>query len=278
MSNLRIIFFGTPDFVNPILTTIQENGWLVGVVTAPNKPVGRTQEITPSKVAVVAQEFKVPILKPEKLTDITRQLRKLKPDLYIVAAYGKIISQNILNIPKFGALNIHPSLLPKYRGASPIQNSILNGDELSGVSIIQMDVEIDHGPLVFTTEIRLSKQDNFDTLSKKMFKETATVLPDIITNFIGGKLVVKEQNHKLATFTKIIKKEDSYFHIDNPPSKKKLNRMIRAFYPWPTVWTRWNGKVVKFYPKSLIQMEGKKPVPLKDFLNGYPNFPLKSLT
>ncbi len=273
---MKIVFFGTPEFVNPILSIIERNDWLVGVVTAPNKPVGRTQEVKPSGVAVLAQDFNVPILKPEKLTDISRQLRKLKPDLFVVAAYGKIIPKYILNIPNFGALNIHPSLLPEYRGASPIQNAILNSDETSGISVIKMDAETDHGPLVFTKEIRLSNKDNFQTLSTKMFNEAAAVLPEIITNFSRGELVEIEQNQALATFTSIIKKEDGFFEIENPPSPERLDRMVRAFYPWPTAWTKWKGKVVKFLPEGLIQMEGKNPVPLKNFLNGHPDFPIKS--
>lgn len=275
--NLRIIFFGTPEFVLPVIQTLRDNFSLVGAVTTPDVPVGRKQKLTPSPVKLALQGQALKILTPEKLTDdVAKSLKQLQADLFVVAAYGKIIPQNILDIPQYGALNIHPSLLPKYRGASPIQNALLGGDEVSGVSIIKMDDKMDHGPLIFTKEIRLSQQDNFDTLSKKMFSEAARVLPEVIEDFISGKVVVKEQDEQQATFTKVIKKEDGYFDINNPPTSQKLDRMIRAYYPWPAAWTRWNDKVVKFYPEGLIQIEGKHPVPLKDFLNGYPNFPLKS--
>lgn len=278
MDNLRIIFFGTPEFVIPILETLHKNFNLVGVITTPDQPVGRKQKIMPSAIANTASSRKIPVLKPARFTgDATKFIQQLRPELFVVAAYGKIIPQNILDIPKLGALNIHPSLLPKYRGASPIQNAILNGDETSGVSIMKMDTEVDHGLLIFTKDIRLSSQDNFQILSTKMFSEAAGVLPKIILDFSLGKLAEIEQDHSKATFTKVIKKEDGYFDINNPPSPEKLDRMIRAFYPWPTAWTRWNGKVVKFYPEGLVQMEGKKPVALENFLNGYPDFPIKNL-
>jgi len=223
-----------------------------------------------------------------------------------VAAYGKIIPQFILDIPKYGALNIHPSCLPKYRGPSPIQTTILNGDKTSCITIIKMDAKMDHGPIVATREISLSEKDTFDSLSKMMFNEGAQLLTQIIPEFIEGKIQSVEQNHKNATFTKIIHKEDGYFDINNPPSPEKLDRMIRAFHPWPTVWTRWQGKIVKLLPscchpersegslsssetsseilrstqndKFLVQMEGKKAVKLEDFLRGYPDFPIKNLT
>lgn len=275
--NLKIVFFGTPDFVKPVLETIQQQFNLVGVVTAPDKPVGRKQILTPSPVKSAVQNLALNIFTPEKFTDdVVKDIKELKPDLFVTAAFGKIIPPKVLNIPVYGALNIHPSLLPKYRGASPIQNAILNGNEVSGISIIKMDEEMDHGPVIYTEEIRLLDQDTFDKLSKDMFRRAAEVLPKVIADFIQEKIMEKEQNHAEATFTKIIRKEDGYFDIHNPPSPIQLDRMIRAFYPWPTTWTKWNNKIVKFYPGGLVQMEGKSPVTLKDFFNGYPNFPLKN--
>lgn len=199
-----------------------------------------------------------------------------KADLAVVAAYGKILTPEELNAPKYGCINIHPSLLPKYRGPSPIQTAILNGDSASGITIIKMDKEIDHGPIIYQEQIELSGSDNFDTLSKKMFLCASEVLPKIIEDFVNGKIKPIEQNHKAASFCNRLTREDGYFDINNPP--EMLDRMIRAYYPWPNAWTRWNGKIVKFYPKGLIQMEGRKVMPLRDFLNGYPDFPLKSIT
>ncbi|MBI2086388.1 methionyl-tRNA formyltransferase [Candidatus Daviesbacteria bacterium] len=202
-------------------------------------------------------------------------------DLAVVAAYGKILTKMELNTPKYGCINVHPSLLPKYRGPSPIQSAILNGDKISGISIIKIDEEVDHGTIIYQEQLELSDSDNFDILSKKMFARAAEILPQIIEDFIQDKIKPVAQNHKLATYCKELKKEDGYFEIDNPP--EDLDRKIRAYYPWPGVWCRWkmdNGqlKIVKFLPGNKIQMEGKKVMPLKNFLNGYPNFPLKKLS
>ncbi len=347
MTSSRIVFWGTPQFVVPVLSVLEQNFNLIGIVTAPDKPVGRKQVLTPSPVKTAYQSYvfdpqkhQLPvILTPEKLDqEIIEKLKELQPDLFVVAAYGKIISKEILAIPKYGALNIHPSLLPKYRGPSPIQAAILNGpaspDELgasrggdkeSAVTIIQMDEKMDHGPVVAQKKIGLSDQETFEGLAQRMFQEAAKMLVEIIPEYINwteascgessrrvtlpeGFLSAKEfplrrkltertenwqgqdpsatsaetkpsfklslppqpQDETQATYCPMINKESGYFDIDNSPNPEKLDRMIRAYYPWPGVWTRWNGKIVKFYPKGAIQMEGKKPVSLETFLNGYP--------
>ncbi|MCR4305517.1 MAG: methionyl-tRNA formyltransferase, partial [Candidatus Daviesbacteria bacterium] len=212
-------------------------------------------------------------------------------DLAVVAAYGKILTRKELNAPKYGSINIHPSLLPKYRGPSPIQSAILNGDKVSGIAIIKIDEEMDHGPILYQDSLELSDMDTFDTLSKKMFLRSAEILPQVIIDFIAGKINPKEQNHSAATFCKLLTKEGGYFDINNPPSPEQLDRLIRAYHPWPGVWTKWSPsshpegrninpkdlKIVKFLPEGLLQMEGKKAIPLRDFLNGYPDFPIKTL-
>ncbi len=199
-------------------------------------------------------------------------------DLGVVAAHGKILPKEELQTPKHGFINIHPSLLPKYRGPSPIQSAILNGDQISSISIIKMDEEVDHGPILYQEKMALSGIDTFDTLSKKMFQRAAEVLPKIIEDFIAGKIKPTEQNHAEAIFCSLLTRDSGYFDINNPPDPKTLDRMIRAYYPWPGVWTKWKGKIVKFYPEEKIQMEGKKVLTLRDFLNGYPDFPITSLS
>ncbi|MDO8573864.1 MAG: methionyl-tRNA formyltransferase [Candidatus Daviesbacteria bacterium] len=198
-------------------------------------------------------------------------------DLAVIAAYGRILTPSELNQPKYGCINIHPSLLPKYRGPSPIQEAILQGDKISGITIIKMDAGVDHGPIIYQEALELSDNDNFDTLSKNMFLRAGEILPKIITDFVQGKIKPKEQNHKEASYCNILTRESGYFEIDKLP--ENLDRMIRAYHPWPGVWTKWNNKIVKLHPKGaiggIIQMEGKKAMPLSDFLNGYPDFPLK---
>ena len=239
---MKIAFLGTPDFVQPIKEELSKHFTLV-----------------------------------DNLKDA---------DLAVIAAYGHILTKEELEMPKFGCINVHPSLLPKYRGPSPIQSAILKGDKVSGVSIIKMDEEIDHGPVIYTTKIILSPKDNFESLSKKMFLLAGSVLPKIIKDFLERKLKTVNQNHSKATFTPHLTKEDGYFDIDNPPTVEKLDKMIRAYFPWPGVWCKWSFgfaqdkkmKIVKLLPNQMIQMEGKKPISLKDFLNGYPDFPIKKFS
>lgn len=194
-------------------------------------------------------------------------------DLTVVASYGKILTQEELSAAKFGSINVHPSLLPKYRGATPIQSAILNGDKISGITIIKMDEEVDHGPILYQEEMTFEDTDTFESLSKKTFLRASEILPQLINNYLSGKITPQIQDHSQATFCSRLTKESGYFDINNPPAPEVLNRMIRAYHPWPGVWTRWNGKIVKFLPEGKMQMEGKKPLPLKDFLNGYANFP-----
>lgn len=228
---IKVVFLGTPNFVQPIKEMLSKNFSLV-----------------------------------DSLRDA---------DLGIVAAYGKILTKKKLETPKFGCINVHPSLLPKYRGPSPIQQALLNGDKTSGISIIKMDEKVDHGPIIYQQSLELSSSDNFDILSKKMFLLASEILPQIINDFIQGKIELVAQNDKETTYCELLTRDSGYFDIDNPP--ENLDRMIRAYYPWPGVWTKWNGKIVKFLPDRKIQMEGKKVLSKNDFLNGYPNFPLKLL-
>ncbi len=239
----KIIFLGTPPYVRPIREVLEKHFTIV-----------------------------------DSLDDA---------DLAVVASYGRILTKYELNLPKFGCINVHPSLLPKYRGPSPIQAAILNGDKTSGITIIKMDEKIDHGPIIYQEALELSDDDNFQTLSKKMFQRAAEILPKIIQDFVSGKSNQIPQNHDKATHCERLTRKSGYFPIENPPSKEKLDRMIRAYYPWPGVWTRWGVKIVKFLPSSshpeldsgsmkfVVQMEGKKPISFKDFLNGYPDFPIK---
>lgn len=243
-SKLKVIFLGTPNYLNPIIQTLDENFDLVKIVRSPSESFD--------------------------------SFDTFDPDLFVVASFGKIIPQEILEIPKFGAINIHPSLLPKYRGPSPIQNQILDGVKESGISFILMDDEMDHGPIIYQEPFKIKSTDTFQSLVTSMFAISATLLPTVIKSYADNKLKPVIQNSAIASFCNIIRKEDGYFDINNPPNPEKLNRMIRAFYPWPGAWTKWNGKIVKFLPEGKVQMEGKNATDLKSFLNGYPDFPLNT--
>ncbi|MDP3733511.1 MAG: methionyl-tRNA formyltransferase [Candidatus Daviesbacteria bacterium] len=254
--NIEIVFFGSDPWSIYVLQTLEDNFDVKTVVTAPN--------------SAVAKYFKGLVL------NHTTNYQLLTTDLYVVASYGKIIPKKLLDIPRYGSLNVHPSLLPKYRGASPIQQAILNEEKISGITIIKMDEEIDHGPVLYQERLELSDRDNFDILSKKMFQRASEILPQIIKDFVAGKITPKPQDHSKATFCPLLTRESGFLDIDNPP--EKLDRMIRAYFPWPGVWCKWKGKIVKFLPNNMLQMEGKKVISIKDFLNGYPDFPIKSIT
>lgn len=246
MNKLKIIFFGTPSYVDPIITNLEKNFDLVKTIRSTDEDL-------------------------EKLKD-------LNPDLMIVASFGKIISQSVLSIPKYGTINIHPSKLPKYRGPAPIQYQILDGITDSAITFIQMDREMDHGPILSQIPFQILDSDTFESLCEKMFAESAKHITTVIHNLVENKITPQEQNHDEATFTKMVKKETGYFDIENPPDKDTLDKMIRAYYPWPGVWTKWQEKIVKFLPENRIQMEGKKAVTIKEFLNGQLKFPIQILS
>lgn len=275
--DLRVVFFGTPTFVIPVLETLNQNFSIVGVVTTPDQKSGRKQILTPTPIKTYCLEKNLPvkiITNQHFSNDTIQQLTTLKPDLFVVAAYGKIIPKEILEIPKCGAINIHPSLLPKYRGASPIQSAIFHGDKTSGLTIIKMDEQMDHGPILYAKELVLINEDTFHSLSIKMFQVAAEALPHVIEELVREKLEPLSQDDTKATFCDHITKDQGYFDIANPPSPEKLDRMIRAYYPWPTTWTKISiggqEKIVKFLPGKKLQVEGKNPMSYKDFFNGYP--------
>jgi len=285
----KIIFFGTPEFGKIILEGLIKNNYKpILVVTNPDKPTGRKQLLNPPPVKLVAQKYNLSLLQPEKIKSCKLEIEKLKPDLIILAAYGKIIPKEILKIPKYGCLNVHPSLLPKYRGPSPIQATILNGDIETGVTIILMDEKIDHGPIVSVSKFKIQNSKfNYQELSKKLAHIGVKLLVKTIPKWIAGKIKAKPQKEKMASYTKIIKKENG--QIDWSKSNQEIERQIRAFYPWPGAFTFLKKNDKKIMIKILeaeiskdnkliikkVQPEGKKPMNFEDFKRGHYgiNFP-----
>lgn len=293
---MNVIFFGTPEFVIPICDALLAmTGFypvnLVGVVTASDKPVGRKQIMTPSPVKKWAQNHQLPVISENLKSSILNH----KSDLGILAAYGQIIPQEIIDLFPKGILVIHPSLLPKYRGASPIQTAILNGDQKTGCSIIKMDAQMDHGPIVYQFEEEIKPEDTSLDLYDRIFSKTAEILKTVIPDYLEGKIIPKEQNENEATYTQILKKEDGFVPFEmleniapkgGATSKWKLEpyeieldantfpRLIRALSPWPGVWTLWRDKRIKFLPNNLVQIEGKNPVAIEQFKKSYPDFKL----
>jgi methionyl-tRNA formyltransferase len=229
---------------------------IAAVVTQPDKPKGRDLKLQFSPVKILAQKLNLPILQPAKARDekFISELRELKPDLIVVVAYGQILPQTILDLPKFGCVNVHTSLLPKYRGASPIQSAILNGETETGVTIMKMDAGLDTGEIISQGRIAILPEDNSQTLHDKLSQLGAELLVQTIPDFVGGKTQPQPQPKEGATYAAKIKKEDG--QIDwSEPAEKILNR-LRAFTPWPGAFTFWNGQLLKIWRVKVAEKSG----------------------
>lgn len=278
---MKIVFFGTPRFAQIVLERLIDSPFKPQlVITQPDKKAGRGQKLQPSPVKQTALTHHIEILQPSVMSNVKGQMSNV--DLVVLVAYGKIIPQEILAIPKYGFINVHPSILPKYRGPSPIQTAILDGAQKTGVTIMLLDEKVDHGPILAQKEIAIEKDDTHASLIEKLGNLGADLLVEVLPQYIlhlrGEKTLhlegVLRQDHSKATFTKHISKEDGYIDLANPPDPQTLDRMIRAFHPWPGVWTKLRTqnsglRTIKFLPGNLILPEGKKPMTVKEFLNGY---------
>lgn len=277
---MKIIFIGTPEFGAAVLKKlIDSNLKPVLVVTETSKPVGRKQVLTPPPVKVLAEKYNIPILQPKKILDSRFQILDSKPDLILMAAYGQIMPKEILAIPKYGCLNVHPSLLPKYRGPSPIQAALLNGDEETGVTIMLTEEKMDAGPIVAQKELIIGQKDDYKTLHDKLADLGAELLVETIPKWLTGEIKARLQEEAQATYTKILKREDG--QIDWQKKPEEIERQIRALNPWPGAFTLYQGQRLKILKAGLendkliieeVQPEGKKPMGFDDFLRGHPDF------
>lgn len=252
MSNkVKILFFGTSEFAIPALRALHGSGFnVVTVVTQPDKPAGRKLELSPSPVKLAAQDLGLKVLQPDKLTVHSTQVTA---DLFVVASYGKIIPDVILQMPRLGALNIHPSLLPKYRGPSPIQTAILNGDKETGVTIIKLDEEMDHGPVIADFRFKISDSRlGYKELHDQLAETGAELLIKILPDYLAGKIKHAAQDDTKATFTKIISKDDA--KIDWKKSAQEIDRIVRAYSDWPVAWTMLEGKRLKIYEAAPVSV------------------------
>ncbi|MBI5152948.1 MAG: methionyl-tRNA formyltransferase [Parcubacteria group bacterium] len=272
---MKYIFFGTPDFAVTILERLIEAGYVPSaIVTNPDRPVGRKHTITPPpiKQQLLRLNLNSLIFQPEKLSEIREQLAALQPDLFIVAAYGKLIPKSILEIPKHGSINVHPSLLPKYRGPTPIQTAILNGDQETGVTIMLMDEKMDHGAILKNEKSNIKNQ-NYGELSKELAILGAGLLIETIPKWMNGEINQEPQDDSQATYTRIYKGEDGL--LDFNKIAEELDCQVRALNPEPGTYFIKDGKRIKVLKAHVeneklildtIQIEGKKPVS-GNFLN-----------
>ena len=304
-TNLRIIFMGTPDFAVPTLEKMQEeNCELVGVVTAPDRRRGRGQKQRPSPVKEVALEHRIPILQPEPEDDeeFITHLKWLEPDLIVTNAYGRILKSEILQIPKIGCINVHPSLLPRYRGAAPLQRPLLNDEKQSGITIFWMDEGTDSGPILLQREMPIEQMDTAGDLHDRLSEAAAEVLMEALSQIADGNAQRRKQNDKKATYAPKIKKEEVEINWSQPA--EQVVNQIRAFSPQPGAWTQWQGNRIKIFQARLkcgtdinsfipgevvcvkpegidvatekglcqlieVQPSGKKKMNVADFVNGY---------
>jgi methionyl-tRNA formyltransferase len=307
---LPMVFMGTSELSAIVLEAMLEEGYnIVGVFTKPDMKTGRKQEITEPLVKKLAQEKKIPVFQPQKFNDsAVEQLRNLKPDIVVVAAYGKIIPQAALDIPGFGCINVHASLLPKYRGPSPIQNAILAGEKETGITIMLMDKGVDTGDILAQETTPISPDDTNATLLEKLSHVGANLLLKTIPLWIERKIQPQPQNNSLATLCQLIEREDGHIYWEN--EAEDIYNRYRALNPWPGIFSYWKDgsetirlKLIsvglqKINPQQKhaageifeigddigiqtvdgviilkeIQKEGKNSAGIKEFINGHPNF------
>lgn len=274
---MRYIFFGSPEFAKEVLATLVEaNLPPVALVCNPDKPVGRKKVITApdTKQYILDSKLPIEIFQPKRVLEIEEELISLKPDFYIIAAYGQIIPKKILSLPPLGALGVHPSLLPKYRGASPIQSALLEGESETGTTLFLVDEKVDHGPIIAREAMPIEIDETYLTLEKKLARLGGELLIRTLPNFVQGGILAAVQNEEDATLTQKFETSDAEidFVKDNALS---VYRKIQALNPEPGAYTMnfpgHEGKRVKLLAAkladgqvipTLIQVEGKKPQPL----------------
>ena len=278
-ATISFVFFGTPDVASETLTFLAESGYIPSlIVTSPDRPSGRGMHIAQTPVAAWAHSHSIACLKPEKITnEFIEELRKENTDFFIVVAYGKILPQALIDVPRLGTLNIHYSLLPKYRGASPVEPALHNGDETTGVTIQQMAFKLDSGAIIAQQEESIMIEDTKESLRGRLIKIGADMLANILPDIKDGYIQPQAQDEAKATYCTKIKKEDG--HIDpNDDARENYNK-YRAYHGWPGVFffTERHGKNIRvkitkaryendsFIIERVIP-EGKKEIAYVDFL------------
>lgn len=250
---------GTPEFAVDSLTGLIDDGRyeIIGVFTAPDRPAGRGQEVKMSPVKQLSIYEKLTIYQPEKIREEkwVETIQKLNPELIVVTAFGQIIPSSILKIPQFGCINVHASILPKYRGASPIHYALLNGEKETGVTIMLMDEGMDTGPVLSTDRIMIEPDDTLSSLHDKLSILGANLLLKTLPDYLSGKIKAAAQDDDEATYSKILKKTDG--RIDWQNSSQAILNRIRAFNPWPGTFTEWEGKCLKIIDAQISDQKLK---------------------
>ncbi len=302
----RVIFMGTPDFAVPALRALLSapDYAVAGVVTQPDRPAGRGKVIQQSPVKAEALAAGVPILQPQKLREpgIFEQLQIWQPDLIVVAAFGQILRQNVLDLPRFGCINVHASLLPRWRGAAPIQVAIRAGDEETGITIMKMDAGLDTGPMLSQRAIPIEPADTGQSLHDKLAVLGGPLLIETLGPYLRGEISPQPQDESQQTYAPMLKKEDGAIVWSQPA--EVIARQVRAFDPWPGTYTQWDGQTLKIlagralpgisrepgkvtrladglvavgtgdglFALQSVQLAGRPVTPINAFVNGYSGF------
>jgi methionyl-tRNA formyltransferase len=302
----RVVFMGTPQFAVPSLAALLDACSVVAVVTQPDAPAGRGKALTASPVKQLALSRGVPVMQPPSLkpAEVVDELRSYQPDVIVVAAFGQILRRDVLDLPPHKCINVHASLLPRWRGAAPINAAIAAGDAVTGVTIMLMEAGLDSGPMLSQREVRIGADDTAGSLTTSLAQLGAELLVETLPGWLAGAIRPKQQNESLVTFAPRMTKEQG--RIDWSRRSDEIERHIRAMTPWPSAFTRWNGlqlkivraqmavadlpskapngTVVADYNRAFVQcgdgmlqllevqLEGKKPMSIDVFLRGHPSF------
>ncbi|MCY3915976.1 MAG: methionyl-tRNA formyltransferase [Chloroflexi bacterium] len=298
----KIVFMGTPAFALPSLNALMVSHQVVGVVSQPDRRAGRRKRLRESPVKTLAREAGLPLIQPHRIRDeaAIETLCSWAADLHVVAAYGQILPPSLLELPRYGTVNVHASLLPRWRGAAPIQAAIKAGDGVSGVTIMRLDAGLDTGPLLAKRALPLSPDETGQSLHDKLSLLGAELLVETLPRYLSGEIEPRRQDDSRATYAPRIKKEEG--RIDWTCPARSIERMVRAFTPWPGAYTFWAGAPLRilagrhgagsaeagrviekdgniaigtgdglYYP-TLLQVPGKTRSRVSDFVNGYRDF------
>ncbi len=302
----KVVFMGTPEFAVPVLQALidAEDFEIAGVVTQPDRPAGRGQQVRLSPVKQLAVDHNLPVYQPAKLRgdEAVAQLTAWSPDVYVVVAYGQILRKSILAIPEYGSVNVHGSILPRWRGASPIQAAIRAGDAETGITIMLMDEGMDTGPMLYKATVMIEPDETAQSLHDKLAAISGETLLKGLRGYLSGDIEPQPQSDDGVTYTNLIKKEDG--NIDWSAPAVEIDRLVRAFTPWPGAFTYWNGQLLKIksghplsdnpnklqpgevslndpaaplvigtgngcYAPHELQLEGRKALNVEDFVNGF---------
>lgn len=301
----RVVFMGSPSFAVPALEALAGAYPVVGVVTQPDRPAGRGSRLRPPPVKVTAERLGLPVFQPERVAapDALEYLRAWAPDVVIVAAFGQILPPELLSLPPYGCLNLHASLLPRWRGASPVAAAILAGDAVTGVTLMQMDEGVDTGPILARREEPIRPDDTTGRLTERLSRAAADLLMEVLPGYLAGEVKPVPQPEEGVTYCRPLKKADGRLDWTRPAAD--LERQVRAVTPWPGAFTFWEGQMVKVLraaslpgwsgpepPGTVVplgegaavvagegalqllevQMAGKNPLPIEAFLRGRRNF------